>query len=104
MDETMCLPYKAPVDGLIVLRVLICEVCRHRSNEPNPINVSWPGWDGPTWPWNGTPADPQGKRCRLCPLVHRLAGFTVDLKALANNMLNDYELTGEFMACGTSSA
>ena len=54
LDESVAIPYSAPVEGVVSLRVITCEICRHKSNEPNPLVIKIVGYDGRCWPFQGT--------------------------------------------------
>lgn len=99
LDETVSIPYKSLVPDIAFLRAIACELCKHKSNEPNPLTTEVEGFTGPTWPFQGTPSDPGGRRCKLCPWVWRVAGYKTDLKQLVRELKNDYEKTAEWLAC-----
>ena len=54
LDESVAIPYLAAVEGVVSLRVITCEICRHKSNEPNPLVIKIAGYDGRCWPFQGT--------------------------------------------------
>ena len=76
-------------------------MCRHKSNEPNPIGRSHPqGFDGPCWPFPGTAEDPHGKRCLLCPWAFKLAGYAnMSMKDFSNKLRGNFEESASFLAC-----
>ena len=91
--DDMVLPFLPPVSGILFLKIQTCEVCTHKSHEPNPIkDRTIPGFDWPTWPWaSGTSIDPVGKRCSLCPWAHKIAGYNESLKDLVAVLRGSFE-------------
>eukprot|EP00971_Amphidinium_carterae_P352987 6492788-Amphidinium_carterae.5 len=54
LPESVALPKRPPVEGIIFLKVVTCELCGHSSNEPTPLTVDVPGFTSKCWPFQGT--------------------------------------------------
>lgn len=99
LGSDIALPYLPPLPGLVFLKVLVCELCRHRSDEPSPFTVKLAGFDSPCWPFAGSAVSPSGRRCKLCPWAHKFVQYRMDLKDLKKEMVASFTVTAEFLSC-----
>ena len=47
----------------------------------------------------GTDADPHGRRCLLCPLVHKIGGYQMSLQEVHKALKSDFSQTAEWLSC-----
>ena len=47
----------------------------------------------------GTDADPHGRRCLLCPFVHKIGGYQMSLQEVHKALKSDFSQTAEWLSC-----
>lgn len=105
LGSDIMLPYLPPLDNMVFLKIIACEVCKHKSSEPSPFRAlpgllaGVQGFDGPCWPFAGPTSSPTARKCLLCPWVHKIAGYSEPLKDLMKVMGQNFDKTAEFLSC-----